>query len=81
MCYTVLLFREDDTELVNTLANVYQAYHVFPLPDFVLDRLVKQKDVENLKRGKCKIMYCILFMPFACVIFKSNLVDSIIIFC
>ncbi|KAK3753122.1 hypothetical protein RRG08_024400 [Elysia crispata] len=41
---------EDDTELVNTLANVYQAYHVFPLPDFVLDRLVKQKDVENLKR-------------------------------
>ncbi|GFR96778.1 leucine-rich PPR motif-containing protein, mitochondrial [Elysia marginata] len=41
---------QDDSELVNTVLNVYQAHHIFPVHDFVLERLIKKKDVENLKK-------------------------------
>ncbi|RUS85272.1 hypothetical protein EGW08_006973 [Elysia chlorotica] len=40
----------DDTLLVDTILKVYQTYHVFPVHNLVLERLIKNKDVENLKR-------------------------------
>lgn len=41
---------QDDSNLVNTVLNLYQEHHIFPLHDTVLERLIKKKDVENLKK-------------------------------
>ncbi|GFN83838.1 leucine-rich ppr motif-containing protein, mitochondrial [Plakobranchus ocellatus] len=41
---------ETDDELVNILLNMYQTHRTFPFHDFVLERLIKKEDVENLKK-------------------------------